>query len=207
MAEQGNQQGFAGQQPLAAGTTPYNAMAFVFEQLLARAAFCKVVEVKAVDSEAKTVDVLPLLKQVDGLGNTTEQLTVFGLPYIALQAGTTAVEMTPVVGDRGLCIVVDRDISSLKENKAPSQPGSRRRNSISDGVYIAGLFNEAAEQYVRIAPEQITIKAPTIAVEGDLTVTGNISAQGDVQAGNISLKTHRHIGVTTGGGTSGTPVP
>lgn len=39
-------------------------------------------------------------------------------------------------------------------------------------------------------------------VSGDFVVTG-----GDVVADTIGLKTHKHTGVQTGGGTSGTPVP
>lgn len=42
---------------------------------------------------------------------------------------------------------------------------------------------------------------------GKITVAGDIeTTSGDVKAGAISLKTHKHIGVQTGGGTSGTPV-
>lgn len=49
-------------------------------------------------------------------------------------------------------------------------------------------------------------------IDGDITVTGNVTADGDVEgtdvkAGIISLLTHKHTGVSTGGGTSGTPVP
>src|SRR6185503_19463920 len=34
-----------------------------------------------------------------------------------------------------------------------------------------------------------------------------VTTPNDVKAGTIFLKTHRHTGVTTGGGTSGTPTP
>lgn len=39
-------------------------------------------------------------------------------------------------------------------------------------------------------------------VQGDFVVTG-----GDVKADNISLKTHKHTGVTTGGSNTGNPTP
>jgi phage baseplate assembly protein V len=40
---------------------------------------------------------------------------------------------------------------------------------------------------------------------GKITVEGDIETTGDVKAGTVSLKTHKHLGVTTGGGISGTP--
>jgi len=42
---------------------------------------------------------------------------------------------------------------------------------------------------------------------GDMTVQGSITATGEITAGTIPLKTHKHTGVTTGGGVSGTPTP
>ena len=67
------------------------------------------------------------------------------------------------------------------------------------------------------ATTSASIDSPTTAVSGhlsvggNLTVTGNaeaanVSASGDVTAGNISLKNHKHPGVTPGGGQTGTPV-
>ena len=48
-------------------------------------------------------------------------------------------------------------------------------------------------------------------ITGDISLSGKIAATGelsgsDVKAGAISLLTHKHTGVTTGGGISGTPV-
>lgn len=45
-----------------------------------------------------------------------------------------------------------------------------------------------------------------VAVSGDVDAT-NVTATTEVTAGIIPLTTHKHTGVTTGGGTSGTPVP
>lgn len=41
---------------------------------------------------------------------------------------------------------------------------------------------------------------------GDMQIDGNVQVTGDVTAGSVSLKTHIHGGVQTGGGTSGPPV-
>lgn len=45
-----------------------------------------------------------------------------------------------------------------------------------------------------------------MAITGDMNVTGKVEAT-EVKEGSIRLGTHKHSGVTTGGGTSGTPVP
>lgn len=52
-----------------------------------------------------------------------------------------------------------------------------------------------------------TIQAETIVLDGDVQVTGTLDADGEITSGTIPLTTHKHTGVTTGGGTSGTPVP
>lgn len=68
----------------------------------------------------------------------------------------------------------------------------------------------------------IKLVAPTIEIDGDLTVTGSISADGSLevsgsieadgevktnQLGGVSLSTHKHLGVQPGPGITGTPQP
>lgn len=99
---------------------------------------------------------------------------------------------------------------------------------------VAGDVDITASQTVKAkATIQATIEAPDIHLKGNVTVvgvlaagsisaapaagvpgadgkittTGDIETSGDVKAGGVSLKTHKHTGVTTGGGISGTPTP
>lgn len=59
-----------------------------------------------------------------------------------------------------------------------------------------------------VASSSLTITSPQVTISGTLTVNGDISVPtGDVHAGAIHLKTHKHTGVTTGGGVSGVPTP
>lgn len=51
-----------------------------------------------------------------------------------------------------------------------------------------------------------TSGAGAITGSGDMNITGIITG-GQVKEGTIRLGTHKHIGVTIGGGTSGTPTP
>lgn len=116
-------------------------------------------------------------------------------------------------------------------------PGSKRQFDMSDGLYVGGVLNGTPEQFVQfndnevrihspievritapeasiVADDSIRLQAPTIEIfgdivhaDGDITSTGSITADGEVTAGTIPLKTHKHTGVTTGGGTSGPPTP
>ncbi|MGY2438550.1 Gp138 family membrane-puncturing spike protein [Pseudomonas sp. SDO52101_S400] len=57
------------------------------------------------------------------------------------------------------------------------------------------------------AQGNITLTAPLVTINGDVKVNGRVDSTGDVKAGTISLQTHKHTGVTAGGGTSGGPTP
>lgn len=46
-----------------------------------------------------------------------------------------------------------------------------------------------------------------MSVEGDINISGSVEASGDIKSGAISLLTHKHPGVSTGPGSTGTPIP
>ena len=51
----------------------------------------------------------------------------------------------------------------------------------------------------------VTLKAPSVLIEGDLSLTGTMISTGDIQSGTISLQSHVHSGVTPGGSNTGEP--
>lgn len=202
-----------------------NAISFLIAQQLASTRTALLVKVLAVTNDGGvtpvgTVNVQPLVKKVDGLGNTYSYGTVFALPYLRLQGGNDAVILDPKVGDIGLAIVADRDISAVKATKAEAAPGSSRKFSLSDGLYLGGFLNGTPVQFVQFnadgitvkSPTKITVQAPEIELDGAVHVTGaqtndsTIDASGDVTGAGTSLHTHKHGGVQTGGGQTGTPV-
>lgn len=79
-----------------------------------------------------------------------------------------------------------------------------------DGATKISL-DPSAQTIAMTAPGGATITAD-VTIDGDLTVTGKIHADGeidssaDVKTGAISLKNHKHGGVTTGGGQTGPAV-
>ncbi len=135
-----------------------SAIAFLVRQILAKVSTTKLVQVKAVHGGgvdvAGTVDVLPLVQQVDGNGYGTPHGTVYGLPWSRAQGGKNAVICDPQVDDVGYVVAADRDISIVK-SQAPGAsttkgylPGTRRRFDVSDGIYVGGCLNVAPNQYL-----------------------------------------------------------
>lgn len=185
-------------------------------------------------SPVGTVDIKPLVQQTDGKGNVVALPPVYGVPYMRIQGGTDAIILDPKVGDLGIALFGDRDLSTVVATRDMSPPGSSRRNSLADALYIGGLLNGAPVQYVRFSAEGIELVSPTkvhiqapniqadasvqfkvvspdIQLDGAVHVTGaqtndsTIVANGEVTGNGKQLSTHKHTGVTTGGGVSGPP--
>lgn len=207
-----NRTGFAG---LSNALDDYSRLQFVVQQMMNGLATATLVQVKAV--AGGTVDVQPMVHQIDGKDTGTPHSTIHGLPYHAVQGGPSAVLVAPVVGDIGIAIFCHNDISSVKANKAPALPASRRRYSWSDGIYIGGLplLNATPTQFVRMDATGIMIQSLSglpIKLIGDVEVTGKVTASDDitsatdVTADGISLHDHKHGGVQSGSSQTGEPV-
>lgn len=216
-----DKRGYPGLMTLPDSAGELNVLRFLITQALGRIASATLVKVKGVSPPpAQTVDIQILVNQVDGAGNATPHGIIYGIPYVRLQGGANAVIIDPVVGDIGLAVFASRDISSVKANKGPANPGSRRMFDYADGIYVGGLLNGTPTQYVEftptginvVSPTQVTVQAPAIELDGAVHITGAVTGDdaatfvGEVTADGIPLSTHKHTGVTTGGGTSGTPV-
>lgn len=148
------------------GNSDLNATSFLFEQLMGKVWTSALVQVNAVTnagalSAVGFVDVSPLIHQVDGAGKATPHGIIHNVPYFRLQGGADAVILDPKVGDIGLAIFASRDISAVKSSKAPNVPGSSRRFSPSDGLYIGGFLNGVPTQYVRFSATGIEVVSPT----------------------------------------------
>lgn len=182
-----------------------NIAAFQFSSLLARIGTSMPCIVRAVTpggiAGPSTVNVQPLVHQVDGDGNVVPHGIIHGVPVFRLQAGGNAVVLDPAVGDIGLCVVANRDISAVAATRAPAQPGSGRRFDFADSMFFGGFLNGRATQYVifdasgikLVSPVRVTLEAPMIAVTGDLTATGSITA-GLGGSDQVGLQTHNHGG-------------
>lgn len=216
-----NQQAYTTFGDLADTTNEYNRMAFVVRSIMAQQATTTLVIVRAVEGD--TVDVQPMVAQVDGAGNAVDHGIIHGLPVWRLQGGNSAVVVVPTVGDIGLAVFASTDISNVKRAKEPTTPGSFRRFDWADGVYLGGLLNAPASQFIKmddsgvtitaadgqpvtINADSVVITADTVSMSGDLDVTGSISGGAGSTFGGKAFDTHKHSGVTTGGGNTGNPV-
>lgn len=128
----------------------FNSLDFQIRSQLSKIDTVKVVKVIAVDIDAKTVTVLPLVQQIDGNSQVTSQAQIYGVPYMALRYGVNAVLADPAEGDIGVLLCADRDISTVKETSEESPPGSLRSYDQADGIYLGGVLNTAdPTQYVK----------------------------------------------------------
>jgi hypothetical protein len=209
--------GYRGQAWLQTAGSLYSALDFMVRQIIAGKAFAGLVKVVAVHGggvgQPATVDVQPLVSQMNGAGNLTPHGVVYGLPCFRLQGGNGACILDPVTGDIGDAIICHRDISTVKATGQVSPPGSWRQNDWADGVYFGSVLGETPTNYV-----QVTQSGINVVTSGPLTFTasnatldsdGNLSVQGEVTAGaggadSVSLQQHRH---GTGAAAAGTSVP
>ena len=221
---------FTGAQVPASNNSELNALTFLIKQVLASVAGAAPVKVVSVTnsggiSPVGFVDVLPLVNQIDGKGKPVPHGIVHHLPYFRVQGGANAIIIDPQVGDLGLAVFADRDVSAVKNARGQANPGSRRQNDWADGFYFGGFLNAAPTQYIAftpsgitiVSPTQVTIQAPQITLNGQLTQTalgggsGSVSLQGpvtvtnDLTAEGTSVHTHRHTDVQPGASLSGPP--
>lgn len=221
---------FYGQQDGGSGSSDMNSILFMFKRLVSRIRTIDLVTVNTVTnaggvSPVGLVTVTVLTNQMSGARVAVPHGKIYNVPYMRIQGGANAVILDPQVGDIGMCAFCSRDISAVKAALIALQggatatnknqnPGSHRMFDWADGLYLGGFLNGTPTQYVQfstaginlVSPTQVTIQAPTVAVTGNLTVSGTTVSTGNVTGAGTSLHTHLHSGVTTGGSNTGAPV-
>jgi len=161
---------------------------------------CDWVQVMAVDILLKTVDVKPLVTQLSADDKPIDHSIIHGLPYFRYQAGGAAIIIDPVVGDKGLCVYAQNDVSGVQASGKEAPPTSYRKFDYADGCYIGCIsaISPAPTTYIKMVDGEIDIVAMTIKLNGAVVMTGTVTSNGK----NIA-DSHTHGGVQTGGGTTG----
>ena len=177
-------------------TSPQNELQFVMRSLLGDVRTSMPVKVTKVTNVGNVaaigrVDIMPLVGQLDGDGQLIPHGTIYDVPYMRLQGGGSALIIDPVVGDIGIALFCDRDISAVKASKYAAQPGSLRKHDMSDAVYLGAILSTSPAQYIRFSASGIEIVAPTVTIPNTLIVGGK------------NVNAHAHNGVQSGSGTSG----
>lgn len=198
-----------GQQKPASTWGEFNNIAFLVQQAIGKLQTATLVRIEACTnngglSPVGFVDVTPLVDQIDGAGVPTPHVTIYNVPYFRMQGGANAVIMDPQKGDIGLCVFASRDISKVKSTRKQAPPGSFRQYNFSDGLYVGGMLNGTPTQYIIFGDDGITIKSPTkVTLDAPaVDIVGTSLKHNGVDIGS----THKHGGVTTGGGQTGGPV-
>jgi hypothetical protein len=140
----------------------YNTLRFIIDQVLGFVRTITPVQVVAVygggaENPPGTVDLQPLVNMLDGSGNSTPHEVVTNRPWLRVQCGNGAVVADPVVGDQGLMVVCDRDVSAVLNSGGQANPGSYRTFDFSDGVYVGGLLGSAPQQYVLFSATGVSV--------------------------------------------------
>lgn len=211
--------GYIGNRDLGDEASDLTAHSFLISQILAKIPGATLVLVQGVTNAGGVapvgfVDVVPMVNQIDRAGNATPHGVVYGLPYVRIQGGANAVILDPQVGDIGIAIFASRDISAVKRTRKIANPGSRRRNSMSDGLYIGGCLNGTPAQYVAFSaagitmasPTAILLSAPVVGIDATtgFSVTGNVSTTGTLANNGVNVgSTHEHVAPSGGGSTGG----
>lgn len=224
--------------PFEAQFDPERAQQFIILDLLRSVHTCtlvKVLAVRPVSGKVGFVDILPLVQDVDTSGVVLAQSPIYNVPYLRYQGGTSAVILDPAIGDTGLALFAERDITNVKSTQQPGPAATDRTHSSADGLYIGGVLNADPIQWVKFLPDAAGIDVhtpgPLTGTAGggmtlNVTGTANIVSSGaaTLQAPSISLKnsgaallkllnsvfatwaaSHTHNGVQPGAGTSGGP--
>lgn len=223
-----NDFGYQGTQQPGDNSGDFNAQSFLIQSLINRVNTSTLVQVVAVTNAGELspvgfVDVLPMVNQLDGDGRPTPHAVVHHIPYFRLQGGTDAIIIDPKVGDLGIAIFADHDISSVKAAKGQANPGSMRRYDMADGLYIGGVLNGTPAQYIRyysggiemFSPTKVLIRSPEIELRATAQIQSNAPVITNTATTSISdvapvatttapiIALNGNITQTTGGGTPG----
>ena len=167
---------------------------FLITQRLLKVQTVTLVEVLAVHgggvAPVGTMDVLPLVDQIDGAGNAIKHVTLYGRPYVRVQGGAAAIIVDPQVGDIGVMVFGSRDLSAVIATGKEGPPPSRRMFECADGLYLYSIPRQAPTTYIYVSPSGIVMKASTINLNG-----ATVSSSGEItDAAGIVLGTHVHPG-------------
>lgn len=204
---------------------PEEALRLAFEDMESNLWTACPAIVTKVDLTKMTLECQPTIKgQVAMEDNTTQYVNMpilADVPIVFPSAGGFMLTLPIAVGDEVLVVFGARCIDSWWDLGGIQVPAEVRMHDLSDGFAIPGprskpklpagaisstgaqLRNNLGTTYIEIAANgKIKLVSPS-----SIEVTGDLNVSGDVVAGTVSLKTHIHSGVQTGGGDSGPPVP
>ncbi len=135
------------------------------------------------------------------------------LPFFTLRAGRVRIWSPPGVGEQVVLLCPEGDTNSgivlpalfCDAFPPPSRSPDLAMVAFDDGSALS--YDMAAHHLViALAGGSAAIDAPGgITINGNVAITGKLTASDDVMAGGVSLKSHKHGSVQPGSGQSGGP--
>jgi hypothetical protein len=186
--------------PFEAQFDPDRAQLFIITKLLLGVHTCQLVKVLAVNPVSGKVGFLtvqPLVLDTDTSGVVIAQSPIYNVPYMRYQGGSSAVILDPVVNDIGIAIFAEDDITNIKQTLAAGAAATNRSHSTADALYIGGVLNPDATQYVQfqpggaginiVSPGEVTLQSgSTVTITSGTTTTVN-APSGFVVNANMTL--------------------
>ena len=213
-------------------TSEYNRLHFAVEQQVRNSV--KTSWIGRIDScdtqegasPSGTVSATSMTAQSDAQGQSLPMASVSGLPHTRLQHGIAAIVINPVPGDLVAFAVCKRDISTLnKDTTEPQRAGSYRQFDEADSVALGSVHTKEPEVYIElkqdktikvVCPEGYTLETDAdvvIKASGsviidapEVTISGNLTVQGEVTGKGVVLSQHVHSGVDRGSSNTDKPV-
>lgn len=181
------------------------AQEWVMQRLIRGINTAQLVRVQAVHPDQETVgfvDVTPLVQQQQTDGVVIDTAPMYRLPYLRVQGGVSAIVLDPVIGDIGLAVFAQRDITTAVATRAVGPAATNRAYDAGDGLYLGGFLNANPTQYLAFLPDAAGIKLFT---PGDLTMIaeGNMSVQ---VGGNLTVEVGGNVAVSAAATTWAGPV-
>lgn len=183
--------------------------------------FCLPCVVEAVHLDTQTVDIRPVLKAKSlASGDSVSRALISNVPFWMYRAGDTYITLPIKVGDTGLAIFCQRDITNWKETGGEVALQSGRIFDYNDALFLP-YFGPTSKAVPNYNANNITIvkngkvievkdgvlDAPDYEINcKSLHATGIVKSDTDCISGTISGIGHKHGGVSSGSSTSGTPV-
>ena len=152
----------------------------------------------------------------------TGEITTDWIPWLVPRAGSTMEWSAPSIGEQGLVVCQGGDtaaavfVRGLYSDALPApasaagmhlirfQDGTKIQYDASAHALTAALCEGGTATLT--ADGGVTVNAGGgVTINGDVEVNGKLIASDDVLAGSISLKGHAHVGVQSGGSSTGAP--
>ena len=182
--------------------------------------------VEQYDPASNRATVKPLIQKLGTNNSLTSRANLASVPVFQMGAGGYLINVKPKKGDLGWIKASDRDISLFLQSYEEAKPNTLRKHDFGDSVF----FPDAMRGYTASEDDGLSIQntAGTIKIAlqvdkvlvtgasefiGDVKVTGNIEASGEVTANallaatKVTLSGHAHITTSPGDPTSPPIIP